>query len=126
MQYLAFLRDNARWLAGGFLLTFFSTVGQTTFISLSAGHVRAEYGLSHGGFGAVYMLATLASALTLPRLGPIVDRYSPRTVALLVIPMLAMAATLMALSHHLTLLVLAIYLLRLFGQGMMVHTAYTA
>ena len=126
MQILGFLRDNARWLAGGFLLTFFSTVGQTTFISLSAGDVRAEYGLTHGQFGAVYMLGTLASALTLPRLGPVVDRYSARTVAMVVIPVLAGAAVLMAVSRHIALLLVAIYLLRLFGQGMMVHTAYTA
>ncbi|MBX3570291.1 MAG: MFS transporter [Rhizobiaceae bacterium] len=124
--FLVFLRDNARWLAGGFLLTFFSTVGQTTFISLSAGHIREEYGLTHGGFGAVYMLATLASALTLPRLGPVVDRYSPRLVAAWVIPLLAAAAVLMAFAQHVALLLLSIYMLRLFGQGMMVHNAYTA
>jgi MFS family permease len=126
MSILTFLRDNARWLVGGFLLTFFSTVGQTTFISLSAGHIRAEYGLTHGQFGTIYMLGTLASALTLPRLGPVVDRYSARTVALFVIPVLACAAVLMAVSTHVALLLLAIYVLRLFGQGMMVHTAYTA
>ena len=126
MLILSFLRDNARWLAGGFLLTFFSTVGQTTFISLSAGDVRDEYGLTHGQFGTIYMLGTLASALTLTRLGPVVDRYSARTVALFVIPVLAGAAVLMAVSTHVALLLLAIYLLRLFGQGMMVHTAYTA
>src|SRR5699024_4370350 len=92
MSFLRFLRENARWLAGGFLLTFFSSVGQTFFISLSAGHIRAEYGLSHGGFGTLYMLATLASALTLPRLGQIVDRHSVRKVTLLIVPMLALAA----------------------------------
>ncbi len=126
MSILHFLRDNARWLAGGFLLTFFSTVGQTTFISLSAGHIRSEYGLTHGQFGMIYMLGTLASALSLPRIGPVVDRYSPRTVALFVIPILACAAALMAVSTHVALLLVGIYFLRLFGQGMMVHTAYTA
>ena len=126
MQYLAFLRDNARWLAGGFLLTFFSTVGQTSFISLSAGSIRGEYSLSHGEFGTAYMIATLASALTLPRLGQVVDRHSVRKVALFVVPMLAVAALLMAVASHYLLLLFTIYLLRLFGQGMMVHTAYTA
>ena len=65
-EFLFFLRENARWLAGGFLLTFFSSFGQTFFISLSAGNIREEYGLSHGGFGTLYMAATLGSALTLP------------------------------------------------------------
>ena len=126
MPFLAFLRDNGRWIAAAFVLTFFSTIGQTSFIGGSAGHVRSEYGLSNGAWGVVYMIGTLGSALTLPYLGVIVDRLTVRNVALLVVPMLAIAAALMALSAHIVLLVLTIYLLRLFGQGMMPHAAYTA
>ncbi len=125
MPFLSFVRDNARWLAGGFLLFLFSAFGQTYFISLSAGEIRKEYGLSSGTFGTLYMAATLLSALTLTQLGPIVDRYSARKVVLIIIPMLAAAAGLMAWSRHLLLLFGAIYLLRLFGQGMMTHTAFT-
>ncbi|KAA0236846.1 MAG: MFS transporter, partial [Armatimonadetes bacterium] len=40
--------------------------------------------------------------------------------------MLAVAAAAMALSRHVVFLVITVYLLRLFGQGMMTHTAYTA
>lgn len=126
MSYVAFVRDNPRWLASGFLLTFFSTFGMTSFIALSAGDIRRDYGLSHGEFGTLYMFATLASALSLPRLGQIVDRYSVQKVVLFVVPMLALASASMALSQHLVLLFVTIYLLRLFGQGMMVHSAYTA
>lgn len=126
MSFLTFVRDNARWLGGGFLLTFFSSYGQTFFISLSAGDIRREYGLSHGDFGLVYMLATLASALTLPRLGQIVDRRSPAQVTLIIVPVLAAGCVLMAVASHLAVLVLAIYLLRLFGQGMMTQNAFTA
>jgi sugar phosphate permease len=126
MRFLPFVRDNARWLAGGFLLTFFSSFGQTYFISLSAGDIRREYELSHGAFGSLYMAATLASALTLTRLGQIVDRRSARMVVMLIVPMLALAAASMAMSHHIVLLFVTLYLLRLFGQGMMTHTAFTA
>ncbi|HET8727260.1 MAG TPA: MFS transporter [Alphaproteobacteria bacterium] len=126
MRLLAFVRDNARWLAGGFLLTFFSSFGQTYFISLSAGDIRREYALSHGEFGTLYMAATLASALTLMRLGQAVDRYAAQRVAVVVVPMLALAAASMALSRHVVLLFVTLYLLRLFGQGMMTHTAFTA
>jgi MFS family permease len=126
MSFLSFLRDNARWLAGGFLLTFFSSFGQTFFISLSAGDVRREYSLSHGDFGLIYMVATLGSALTLPKLGQIVDRHSAQRVALVIMPMLALAAVLMSVSHNIVLLVLSIYMLRLFGQGMMTHNAMTS
>lgn len=126
MPFLSFLRENARWIAGGFLLTFISTVGQTAFIALSAGQIKSEYGLSNGGWGLVYMIGTLASALTLPYLGQIVDRHSVRGVAMFVLPMLGLAAILMAVSTNVVVLVLSVYLLRLFGQGMSSHTAYTA
>ena len=126
MPILIFLRDNARWIGGGFLLTFFSSFGQTYFISLSAGDIRTEYGLSHGGFGSLYMIATLASAATLPQIGKIVDRISVAATVAVAAPVLALACLLMAWSRSLALLVLAIYLLRLFGQGMFTHIAMTA
>ncbi len=126
MDYRTFIRDNARWLTGGFMLCLFSSFGQTFFISLSGGHIRAEYGLSNGEWGSLYMFATLASALTLPVLGRIVDFLSVAKTALIVIPMLALACGLMAVSTHWLLLIGTIYLLRLFGQGMMTHTSMTA
>ena len=112
MSILKFLLDNARWLTGAFLLTFFSAFGQTFFISLSAGDIRAEYGLSHGDFGLIYMVATLASALTLPWMGKIVDYLSPAQVTVITMPLLAAGALGMALSTHVATLVLTIYILR--------------
>ena len=123
---LAFYRENARWLLGGFLLTFFSGFGQTFFISIWGAQIRSEFELSHGGFGSVYMLATLASALSLPLVGRLVDKTSVALCSVIVISMLAVATTSMALVTSVPLLVITIYLLRLFGQGMMGHTALTA
>ncbi|HEY5719853.1 MAG TPA: MFS transporter, partial [Gammaproteobacteria bacterium] len=45
-----FFRDNARWLMAGFTLTLCSSFGQTFFISLFAGEIKAVYGLSDGGW----------------------------------------------------------------------------
>ncbi|GJL82535.1 MAG: MFS transporter [marine bacterium B5-7] len=126
MSFLTFLKDNLRWVFGGFLLTFFSSYGQTFFIALSSGHVRAEFNLSHGDFGSLYMMATLASALTLPRLGRIVDEMSVARTILIVAPLLALAAASMSRVSHLWILVLTLYALRLFGQGMMTHISMTA
>lgn len=126
MSIFTFILSNARWIVGAFLLTFFSSFGQTFFISLSAGEIRAEYGLSHGDFGFLYMIATLASALTLPWLGKILDRFSPAHVALVTIPLLAAGTLGMAFSTHIAALVITIYLLRLFGQAMMTQNALTA
>lgn len=126
MPIVNFLRENARWIVGGFLLTFFSSFGQTFFISLSAGDIRAENGLSHGQFGGLYMIATLASALTLPQLGKVVDRVPIAMVAAFTIPALMAAAISMSFATNVVWLGFTIYALRLFGQGMMTHISMTA
>jgi hypothetical protein len=38
-----FLRANAPWLAAGFLLTFASSFGQTFFIAVFVGEIRADF-----------------------------------------------------------------------------------
>ena len=120
-----FIRKNARWLFGGFLLTFFSSFGQTFFIGLSGEELRAKFSLTDGEFGLMYMTATLASAATLPFLGRTLDLMPGRRVILFVIPCLAAACILIAYAPSFLLALLALYLLRLFGQGMMTHTALT-
>ncbi len=125
-DYTRFLCRNARWLAAGLLLTFSSGVGQTYFIALFAGQIRSEFALSHGQFGVLYMLATLASAITLVWLGRIMDVWTPRPVALISILSLATAGVLMSVSGGAFTLALALFGLRLFGQGMLSHVAMTA
>ena len=123
---LKFIRNNFRWIAGGFTLTFFSSFGQTYFISASISEWQSAFDLSHGEIGRLYMFATLASALCLPFLGRLVDLIPAHKMIALVMPVLA-AATLMAgFAPSVTVLVVAIFLLRLFGQGMMTHMALTA
>lgn len=123
---LAFLRDNARWILGGVLLTFFSSFGQTFFIALFAPEIRETFALSHGDFGGLYMVGTLASAATLLWLGRVVDQFPVSRVALGVIACLALACGLMSVVNSVYMLVAVLFLLRLFGQGMMTHIAMTA
>jgi len=126
VAFYTFARENLRWILGGFLLTFCSSFGQTFFIALSGGQIREEYGLSNGEFGGIYMLATLGSALVLPQLGRLVDIISVSRTALIIMPMLALSCVSMAFSDSIYLLILTLFGLRLFGQGMMTHTAMTA
>ncbi|MEM7290535.1 MAG: MFS transporter [Pseudomonadota bacterium] len=126
MTYTTFLSRNFRWLLGGFMLTFFTSFGQTFFISLSGGAIREEYGLSNGDWGMIYMLATLASAVSLPFVGRMVDVVSVSRTVLIIIPFLALACIAMGFSQSIFLLVAVLFGLRLFGQGMMTHTAITA
>lgn len=122
---ISFLKQNARWIAGGFMLTLFSSFGQTFFIGLSGEELRTKFTLTDGEFGLIYMVATLASALTLPWLGRTLDIMPGWKVARFVMPALAGACLLIAYAPSVLVLVIALYLLRLFGQGMMTHTALT-
>ena len=72
------------------------------------------------------MVATLGSALSLPWVGKLVDRYSPATVTLIIVPLLALGAVGMAYVQHIVVLGFVIYVLRLFGQGMMTQNGVTA
>jgi MFS family permease len=123
---LEFIRRNFRWIAGGFMLTYFSSFGQTYFISASVAEWQAAFGLTHGEFGRIYMFATLASAVCLPLVGRLVDVVQAHRMIALVVPVLAGAALLAGNATSVPILVGAIFLLRLFGQGMMTHIALTS
>lgn len=107
-------------------MTFMSTFGQTYFIALFSGEIRAELGLSHGEFGTIYGLATLLSAATLVWLGKIADRENLALVGVFVAAALGAAALGMSLVAGSVMLFFVLFLLRLFGQGMMTHTSQTA
>lgn len=126
LNTLKFIADNLRWLAGGLLLTVFSSFGQTFFIALFGGEIREAFSLTHGDFGGIYMLGTLASAVTLVWLGRVVDHYSVSAVSLVVCCALAIACLMMSVVSSVWMLVLVIFGLRLFGQGMMSHIAMVA
>ena len=108
------------------MLTYFSSFGQTYFISASVSEWQAAFGLSHGEFGRLYMFATLASALCLPIVGRLVDLVPAHRMIALVVPVLAGAALLAGYASCVPVLVAAVFLLRLFGQGMMTHIALTS
>jgi sugar phosphate permease len=119
------LTSSTDLLAGGFLLCFASSLGQTWFIALAASPVRVELGLSHGAFGGLYSAATLASGVTLMWIGAKVDRATPRRFALGLALAIGLAALGMALVRHPLMLVLVFFALRLSGQGLLTHLAMT-
>ncbi|MBD8686740.1 MULTISPECIES: MFS transporter [unclassified Rhizobium] len=124
-RLLTFPRENLRWLSAGFAMLFASSFGQTFFISLSGGEIRRDLGLSDGEFGLLYMGVTLASAVCLVWLGKLLDVKTPRFVVAIATIALALGAISLAYATSLALLIFGLFLLRLFGQGMMVHIAYT-
>ena len=99
-----FIRANLRWIGGCFLLTLFSSFGQTFFVGLSGNALRAQFDLSGGEFGGLYMAATLVSAATLPWLGRTLDLMPGWKVVRFTLPSLAVACVLLALAPGLAVL----------------------
>ncbi|MEE9427407.1 MAG: MFS transporter [Paracoccaceae bacterium] len=119
MDYLRFLRENIRWLAAAALVTFSSSYGQTFFISVFAGEIRAEFGLSHGAWGGIYTLGTSLSAVAMIWAGVLTDHFRVRLLGPVFLGLLAVACLSMALVPAGWVLVPVIFALRFTGQGML-------
>ena len=121
-----FILTEWRFLLFGLLMAFWSSLGQTFFISLFSGQIRAALDLSHGDFGTYYALATTASAISLIWLGKLADMMRLEKLAIFILGSLCVAAILFSQISSLWMLVGGLYLLRMFGQGMMTHVYTTA
>ncbi len=126
MPFLQFLKDNATWLAAGALLAFLSAFGQTYFIAVFAGEIRAELGLSHAAWGGIYALATMTSAVIMLWAGALTDRYRVRSLGTTMLVCLALACLAMAALPGVWALFPTLLALRFFGQGMTVQTSMVA
>lgn len=125
-HYLQFVVKERRLLSFGLTFTFFSSFGQTFLISLFVPFFLTNFNLSNAGFGSLYSLATLSSALSLPWIGKWIDRLPLKRFSLMVAMGLMLAAFTVSISWHVTILFIGLLLLRLAGQGLSGHTAQTA
>jgi MFS family permease len=114
-----------QWIVGGYAMAFATMPGQTIFIAQFNSAIREHFGLSHGEFGGLYTLATLASAVCLVWAGGLADRFPARRLALASIAGLGLVALAMATQNHIITLVMTLAALRFFGQGMLSHIAMT-
>jgi MFS family permease len=121
MKFHELLKQHWRAIGLGFALTFLSSFGQTFFISLSGPDIRETFGLSHGGFGLIYSIATLSSGILMIWIGSVIDQVSIRLYATVALLGLAMAAVSLSLAPNILMLGLSLFFLRLCGQGMLGH-----
>ncbi len=123
MLSLEFLRTNARLLTFGVTMAFFSSFGQTFFISLFGSEIRDAFDLGHGEFGSLYAGATLSSAATIMLVGWLIDRHSLKLFSCVTVVGLAIACMAMAHLSGIVALALTLFGLRLFGQGLISHAS---
>lgn len=123
MNAFAFLVQNLRFLGFGLACTLASNFGQTFFISLFGAYIRDDFGLSHGEFGSLYGGATFISAGIILWAGRQIDRVDLRAFAAVVLVGLALSCALMAVAYSPWIVAISFVGLRLFGQGLLRHTA---
>ena len=109
----------------GFIFTFFSSFGQSFFLGLFNSSIRNELSITHGEFGTIYSSSTLLSSFFLIWLGKKIDDIDIFKFAFLVTLLLSFSCFFFSKISSVTILFLAIFLMRFSGQGMMSHTATT-
>ena len=109
----------------GFIFTFFSSFGQSYFLGLFNSSIRDALSITHGQFGSIYASATLCSSLLLIWVGKKIDDVNIFKFAFFVIILLSFACFFFSKISSVSLLFVAIFLMRFSGQGMMSHTAST-
>lgn len=107
-------------------MSLWSSFGQTFFISLFSSEIRNTLQLSHGEFGSYYAIATTASALTLLWTGKLADTQTVSKLSSITLIAVCISSLLFSTVNSIPMLILALYLLRLSGQGMMYHVYSTA
>ncbi len=107
-------------------MTFWSSPGQTFFISLFSGEIRAELNLSDGEFGGIYSMATLLSAIIMVWSGALVDRVDLKKFSIIAVLGLGIGCGLMSVSVGIITLFIGVFMLRQMGQGLMFIISTTA
>lgn len=105
----------------GWLLTFFSSFGQTFLISLFVPFILVDLSLTKTEFGSYYAIATIIASFILLRLGHIIDDRPVRPFTNKTIILLLFATLLLAVVWHPYVLFISLVGLRLGGQGLMSH-----
>ena len=109
----------------GSIFTFFSSFGQSYFLGLFNSSIREALSISHGQFGSIYASATLLSSFVLIWVGKKIDDINIFKFAFFVIILLSLSCFFFSKISSITILFIAIFLMRFSGQGMMSHTATT-
>jgi MFS family permease len=125
-KLVQFIQSNRQLLAFGFLLTFLSSFGQTFLISLYLPFIQETFNLTDGGFSMIYGSATIASAFTITWLGSYIDKIRLTRFSLFVLLALSVSLIIFSQTYYIPVLFIAFYGLRLFGQGLLSHTAVTS
>lgn len=120
------LRDHGGLVFAGFLLYFFSVFGQSIFFGAYLPSIQNDLGLSKTAIGSLYAAATIASSIAIIYTGKGLDHIKLRNFVVLALFGMAAGCFVMANAYNMILLFIAFFLLRQFGQGLLVLSATTS
>ncbi|MGH1542753.1 MAG: MFS transporter [Arenicella sp.] len=126
LEYSHFVQRHCRFLGFGLLICFISSAGQTYLIGIFGPEIRSTFSLTHTEWGTLYLIGTLASAVLIPWSGQLIDKIDLRYFSVATMVGLAIACLAISNAHSITWVVIAIFLLRQFGQGLASHIGITS
>ena len=126
MNYIKFFLSNKRLISFGFILTFFSSFGQTFLLSLYVPKIIEAFQFTNSYFGGLYAVATIASSFILAYVGKLIDSTDLRKYTLYSALLLMASSLLMAFSFNIVMVFLGLLGLRFAGQGLLSHISNTS
>ncbi len=124
-EYIYFLKRCWPLLIFGMTTVFWGNFGQSFFVSWYGASFQESLDLSATGYGTAYSMATLASGLLLMFFGTAIDKISLRWFVVICASGLLLATLMLWRVSSLSGLIASLFMLRLFGQGLLPHTAVT-
>lgn len=124
-DWFGFVLGNKRLLNFGFLFNFFSSFGQTFFISLFVPYWVESFHITNAAFGTMFATVTIISAALLSISGRYIDKMSLKKFSMIVFSGMMLSVVVLSQAYNVVVLMLGLLLIRWFGQGMMTHTSST-
>jgi MFS family permease len=124
-EYARFIKQSWPMLSFGMITVFMGNFGQSFFVSWFGNSFQESLNLSATSYGSAYSMATLCSGLLLMWIGGAIDKVTLEKFILFCTCGLSVAALTLWQTNNLTMLIIGLFLLRFFGQGLFPHTAIT-
>ncbi|MGX9419084.1 MFS transporter [Vibrio sp. WJH972] len=124
-EYFRFTKQSWPILTFGIITVFMGNFGQSFFVSWFGDSFQESLGLSATSYGTAYSTATFVSGLLLMWIGGAIDRVSLVKFILFCTVGLSIAALTLWQTTSLTMLIVGLFFLRFFGQGLFPHTGVT-
>lgn len=110
----------------GIMMTTLSSFGQTFLLALYIPFLIEEFAITNSLISSFYGIATIASALILPKLGKYIDSVSLKNYTLMTTAIFLVALVFFSFARVWWYIPIAFFGLRLAGQGLFSHIAITS